>query len=90
MMSPSTVVAGYAGLSFLTLSLYALDKWAARAGRPRVHERTLHWLTFAGGFPGALAGQWLLRHKTRQASFVLGAWLALLLHAAAWVWWYRR
>jgi uncharacterized membrane protein YsdA (DUF1294 family) len=90
MISPAAAAAGYAGLSFLTLALYALDKRAARAGRPRVRERTLHGLTLAGGFPGALAGQWLLRHKTRHASFVLGAWLALLAHAAAWGWWCWR
>jgi len=90
MRSLPTVVAVYAVLSFVTLALYALDKWAARAGRPRVRERTLQVLTFAGGFPGALTGQWLLRHKTRHASFVLGAWLALLLHAATWGWWLLR
>jgi uncharacterized membrane protein YsdA (DUF1294 family) len=79
----------YAALSALTFTLYAWDKRAAKAGAARVRERTLHLLTWAGGFPGALAGQWLLRHKTRHASFVLGAWFALLAHGALWVWWLR-
>ena len=79
----------YAALSALTFVLYAWDKRAAKAGVTRVRERTLHALTWAGGFPGALAGQWLLRHKTRHASFVLGAWFALLAHGALWAWWLR-
>ncbi len=90
MIAPATVVAGYAGLSFFTLALYAWDKRAAKTGGRRVSERTLHGLTLAGGFPGALVGQWLLRHKTRRVSFVLGAWLALFLHAATWGWWLWR
>lgn len=79
----------YAALSATTLGLYAWDKRAAKAGKERVRERTLQVFTWAGGFPGALAGQWLLRHKTRHAGFMLGAWFALLAHGALWVWWLR-
>lgn len=81
------IAAGYyAAVALVTLALYAWDKRAAQRGRERVRERTLHAWTWAGGFGGALAGQMLLRHKTRHASFVLGAWLALVAHAGAW-WW---
>lgn len=76
----------YASLSATALALYTWDKGAAKKGRERVRERTLHAVTWAGGFPGALAGQWLLRHKTRHASFVLGAWFAMLVHVALWAW----
>lgn len=82
-----TVALGYyGGLSVVTFVLYAVDKAAARRQGPRVAERTLQWWTWAGGFPGALAGQMLLRHKTRHPAIVLGAWFALLLHAGAWAW----
>ena len=77
----------YGSLTLATFVLYAVDKRAARAGEMRVRERTLHLLALLGGFAGAIAGQWLLRHKRRHATFVLGAWLALILHAAAWGWW---
>lgn len=89
MSGRDAVLGAYAGLSLLTLALYAWDKRAARSGATRVRERTLHALTWAGGFAGALAGQWLLRHKTRHLSFVLGAWFALLAHGALWTWWLR-
>lgn len=49
--------------------LYAADKSAARAGRRRVPERTLLAVGIAGGWPGAVAAQVLLRHKTRKKRF---------------------
>jgi uncharacterized membrane protein YsdA (DUF1294 family) len=76
----------YGGLSLLTFLAYAWDKSAAKAGRSRISERTLHAWTLAGGFVGAIAGQVLLRHKTRKPSFVSGAWGALAAHAAVWIW----
>lgn len=81
------LAAGFYGvLSLLTFLLYAWDKWAAPRGRSRISERTLHTWTILGGFVGAIAGQVLLRHKTRKLSFVIGAWGALAAHVAAWAW----
>lgn len=78
----------YAGVSLITLAVYAWDKRAAkRPGAERVRERTLHLWALAGGFGGALLGQAWLRHKTRHSSFAVIAVLALAAHAAAWVWW---
>lgn len=76
-------------LNPLTLLLFALDKFrAARRTGPRISERTLLLLALLGGTPGAYAGRWLFRHKTRKQPFVarlhliavgqvalLGAWL---------------
>jgi len=85
------VVFAYAGINLVTLCLYVWDKRASkRPGARRVRERTLHLWAFAGGFGGALLGQVWLRHKTRHASFVIGAVLALALHAGAWAWWLTR
>ena len=87
-MNGTAVVAGaYAAATVITFGLYAADKCVAQAGTRRVAERTLHLWALAGGFVGALAGQWILRHKTRHPAMILGAWLALILHAAAWGWW---
>jgi uncharacterized membrane protein YsdA (DUF1294 family) len=63
------VPAYYAALTLAAFIAYALDKAAAVHGKRRVSERTLHLLAFAGGWPGALAAQRLLRHKTRKQPF---------------------
>jgi len=87
-LSPALIaIIYYAMMSLVTFALYARDKHAARCGAHRVRERTLQAWTMLGGFAGALAGQLLLRHKSRRAAFVVAAWFALAMHAAAWTWW---
>ena len=73
----------------MAFALYAWDKQAARRGAPRVRERTLHVAALLGGFTGTLAGQFMLRHKSRRLAFALVAWGALALHAGGWIWWAR-
>ncbi len=73
---------GLAGM-YLTLSLlcfiaYAIDKSAAKHGRWRTKESTLHVLALAGGWPGALCAQHLLRHKTVKTTFKRVFWLTVL------------
>ncbi len=80
-----------AGLNVLTTLMYGYDKLAARAGRRRVRESTLHILAAAGGTPGAFVGQRLFRHKTRDRAFrrvfgtIVVAQLTLVL-AIAYLW----
>ncbi|MCE4556674.1 DUF1294 domain-containing protein [Pelomonas cellulosilytica] len=59
----------YSSLSTATFIVYALDKRAAVKGGDRVPEATLHALAAAGGWPGALLAQQLLRHKSAKPRF---------------------
>ncbi len=63
------VALAYLGLSVVCLFAYAFDKSAARAGARRTSEKRLLLLGLAGGWPGALVAQQLLRHKSGKASF---------------------
>lgn len=56
-------------VSVLTFVIYGGDKMAARKGWRRVPELTLLVLGLAGGWPGALLGQQLFRHKTQKQPF---------------------
>jgi uncharacterized membrane protein YsdA (DUF1294 family) len=60
------VIVIYAGASLIAFVAYALDKAAARAGRWRTQESTLHLLALIGGWPGALLAQRQFRHKTAR------------------------
>ena len=73
----------YCLLSLLTFGLYAIDKQAARRGRWRTRESTLHLLALCGGWPGALLAQRWIRHKSRKAAFQLRFWLTVLLNCTA-------
>lgn len=70
----------YAVASVACFIVYALDKSAARNGRRRTPERTLLLLGLAGGWPGALAAQRLLRHKSSKTSFLAKFWFTVLLN----------
>ncbi|MCF7750792.1 DUF1294 domain-containing protein [Bacillus subtilis subsp. subtilis] len=66
---PPWLGAWYLLTSTVAFGLYGHDKRAARRGRWRTPERTLQLLAFAGGWPGALLGQSVFRHKHRKAAF---------------------
>jgi uncharacterized membrane protein YsdA (DUF1294 family) len=74
----------YAGMSLVTFLAFAWDKSCAKRGRSRVPENTLHLLELLGGWPGALAGQHWLRHKSVKLSYRLVLWLIVALHLAGW------
>lgn len=80
------ILPAYVLISLLTLIVYAVDKSAARQGRRRVRERTLHLLALAGGWPGALIAQRLLRHKSRKRPFRAVFWLTVVLNCAVCMW----
>ncbi len=66
---PPWIALVYLATSVLTFVAYALDKSSARRGGQRTPENTLHVLALAGGWPGALLAQQLLRHKSAKAEF---------------------
>jgi len=80
------VLALYLGLSLITYVAYAMDKSAAKRGRWRTQESTLHVMALAGGWPGALIAQRRLRHKSRKQSFLLVFWLTVVLNLGICAW----
>ncbi|EFR9555332.1 DUF1294 domain-containing protein, partial [Salmonella enterica] len=52
-----------------TLAIYGIDKTAARKTWRRVPESTLLVFGVVGGWPGAIVGQQLFRHKTQKQPF---------------------
>lgn len=68
-------------LSLLAFGLMGIDKRRARRGAWRVPERSFFLLALLGGAPGAIAGMWFFRHKTRHWYFKLGLPLILLIQA---------
>lgn len=83
---PPLVLAIYIGVSLLTFIIYAADKSAAKKGAWRTQESTLHLLSLAGGWPGALIAQQTLRHKSKKQSFQAVFWLTVLMNCGAFVW----
>ena len=65
----SALRAMFVGLNVATLLCYGYDKHLAGVGGQRVPEMALHTLAAIGGTPGALAGQLLFHHKTRDRRF---------------------
>jgi len=81
---PPLWIAGlYIGLSAITFLAYALDKSAASSGAWRTPENTLHMLSLAGGWPGALLAQQFLRHKSTKQPFRQVFWATALLNVGA-------
>ncbi len=68
--------------SILSILAYARDKSAARKGRWRVSENTLHLFSLLGGWPGAIVAQRMVNHKTSKQPFRSVFWITVLLNVA--------
>lgn len=66
LLSIAAYVLAINALEFLA---FAWDKHCARKGMWRISESTLLLLALIGGSLGAIAGQRVLRHKTRKEPF---------------------
>lgn len=69
-------------INVLTMAIYGADKMAARKGMRRVPEATLLAFGVTGGWPGAILGQQLFRHKTQKQPFKTYFMLSILLSIA--------
>lgn len=76
----------YIVLSVASLILYGVDKTAAEHGGWRIPETTLHLVSVAGGWPGALIARHLFRHKTRKQPFRTVFWCTVVVNCAALAW----
>ena len=80
-------------LSLVAFVAYGFDKRRAQKDGRRVPEKTLHLMALFGGWPGALIGQKVFRHKTQKIGFRIVFWLCVALHLIAvgglvylWIW----
>ena len=80
------LLGAYLVLSMVAFVMYGADKAAAKQGRWRTPEIALHVVSVAGGWPGALIGQWVFRHKTRKQPFRTIFWGTVIVNCSALAW----
>lgn len=83
---PVVVLELYFIASLVAFFAYAFDKSAALRNQWRTQESTLHLFALLGGWPGALAAQRLLRHKSAKTSFQATFWITVLLNCGTLGW----
>ena len=83
---PALILAVYFVVSLFTFVIYSIDKSAAQNGEWRTPESTLHFLSLAGGWPGALIAQQKLRHKSHKQPFRAIFWVTAILNFSAFIW----
>jgi len=65
-------------INLLSGLIFSIDKNAARKGRRRIPERTLHLLEIMGGVFATVLLMYTLRHKNRKISYWAWTWLVLI------------
>ncbi|MDP1660063.1 MAG: cold shock and DUF1294 domain-containing protein [Methylotenera sp.] len=75
---PLALIGVYLAASTITFLAYAIDKSAAQNNRWRTKESTLHLFGLAGGWPGALLAQKMLRHKSKKEEFQTVFWTTVI------------
>ena len=83
---PVVLLGAYALLSAVAVWMYGDDKSAARQGRRRTPESTLHAVALLGGWPGALVARRVFRHKTVKQPFRTVFWMTVVANCAALAW----
>ena len=83
---PAWIFWFYVLASFVSFCVYAIDKAAAKNDRGRIPENFLHLLELAGGWPGALVAQRLLRHKSIKYSYQIMYWLCVVTNMLLLAW----
>ena len=67
--------------SLVAFAAFGIDKRAALKGKRRIPEARLHLMELIGGWPGAVLGAFVFRHKIRKPRYLL----VLMLSIAAWL-----
>ena len=83
---PVTLLAAYGLVSAVAFLMYGADKSAARQGRWRTSESTLHTIALVGGWPGALVARRVFRHKTTKQPFRTIFWSTVVANCVALAW----
>lgn len=69
-------------MSVVAFLAYGFDKHRAKTNGWRVPEKTLHVMSLLGGWPGAMYGQQVFRHKTQKTSFRIVFWITVAANLA--------
>jgi uncharacterized membrane protein YsdA (DUF1294 family) len=80
------VLGVYGVLSVVLFGMYGMDKAAAERGTWRTPEVSLHLVALAGGWPGAMVGMRVFRHKTKKQPFRTIFWCTVVANCLALVW----
>ena len=83
---PFWVLVLYMFVSLITFIAYAIDKSAAKNGRWRTQESTLHLFSLLGGWPGAIVAQQKIRHKSKKQEFRFVFWTTVLVNIGIFAW----
>jgi uncharacterized membrane protein YsdA (DUF1294 family)/cold shock CspA family protein len=75
----------YPVASVICFMLYGADKDSSTRGGWRISERALHAFELMGGWPGALLGQRVFRHKTVKSDYQDVFRIIVAAHAVAWI-----
>ena len=81
-LQPHPLAMWFVLASVLTFVIYGADKMAARKAWRRVPEATLLICGVVGGWPGAIIGQQLFRHKTQKQPFKTYFMISVILNVA--------
>lgn len=73
-------------INAISFILMLVDKYKARKNLWRIPEATLMGFAAAGGSIGALAGMYLVRHKTKHLKFTIGIPIFLFVHIVIGIW----
>jgi len=81
-----------ASCSLVSFSQYGIDKARAGTAKRRIPEKALLLTALLGGWPGALAGATVFRHKTRKQPYRRLLKLSIagnvcLLGCVIWIFW---
>jgi uncharacterized membrane protein YsdA (DUF1294 family)/cold shock CspA family protein len=80
------LLAAYGAFSGIAFLMYGIDKAAAKQGKWRTSEASLHAVAIVGGWPGALVARRVFRHKTVKQPFRTIFWFTVVANCAALAW----